>query len=108
MDESDHPNNQSLEPPTPEVAQLLRMLEVQREALRGRHPERGPKGLQGGSGLQGVSFRWGSIAVIVIFALGSIGVMEWIVSQLPKPPARNAVVAPGQPTGDVVAGSGAK
>jgi hypothetical protein len=90
MDENAHPTKQNPEPPTPEVDELVRLLEIQAAAQRNRRGAT-PKGLQG------VSFRLGSLIVIVVFALGSIGVMEWMISQLPKPESRDAVVAPAAP-----------
>jgi len=98
MDESAHPNKPDPEPPTPEVDQLLKMIELQTEAHRVR---------RGGAPapFQSVSFRWGSIVVVVIFALGSIGVMEWILSQLPKPAAPAANVVPAIPVNSGTASS---
>jgi len=77
-DESAHPSKPDSETPTPEVAQLLKMVDLQAAALRQRHA--GPP-----KALQGASFRYGSLVLIVVFALGSIAAMEWMLSQLPKP-----------------------
>ncbi|HEX4083951.1 MAG TPA: hypothetical protein VHY22_03490 [Chthoniobacteraceae bacterium] len=71
------------ESPTPEVAQLLRLLELQTSARRGKRTG-APRSLQGGA------FRYGSLVVIVVFAVGAIGMMEWMVSQLPKPAGQAA------------------
>ena len=87
MDENTDPSKQPADTPTPEVEQLLRILEAQRMARRER-------GMPAPAGFQGVTFRWGSIAVIIVFALGSVGLMEWMVSQLPKPTPTAPVVGP--------------
>ncbi len=103
MDESDHANKPPGEPPTPEVAELLRMLELQTAARRERlltTPSRFGTG----------TFRYGSLIIIVLFALGSLGLLEWVLSQIPKParaagaatPAAMAV--PGS-KGSVVSGT---
>jgi hypothetical protein len=76
MDESAQSNPT---PATPEAAQLLKMLDLQTAARRGQATPGLPKALQG------ASFRYGSLVLIVIFTLGSVGMMEWFVSQLPKP-----------------------
>jgi len=78
MDESDHANKPPGEPPTPEVAELLRMLENQAAARRER---RLPAPSRFGTG----TFRYGSLIVIVLFAFGSLGLLEWVLSQIPKP-----------------------
>jgi len=78
MDESDHANKPPGEPPTPEVAELLRSLELQAAARRERRvaaPSRFGTG----------SFRYGSLIIIVLFALGSLGLLEWLLSQIPRP-----------------------
>jgi hypothetical protein len=80
MDESAHPSKPDPETPTPEVAQLLKLLDLQSAARRG------PRGLAP-KGIQGDCFRYGSLIAIVIFALASVWVMEWMVCQLPKPKA---------------------
>ena len=80
MDENDDPSKAVAESPTPEVAQLLRLLEMQSAAQREKRAAL-PKSFQGGT------FRYGSLVVIVVFALGSIAIMEWVISQLPKPTA---------------------
>jgi hypothetical protein len=87
MDERPDPSKPAPEEPTPEVAQLLRLIELQTAAQRERRSG-APKPLQG------VSFRYGSLVVIIVFALGSVGLMEWVLSQLPKPPQPAASVAP--------------
>ncbi len=79
MDESTHRNKPDPEPPTPEVDQLLKLLEVQAAARRGERPA--PLSIP----FQGVSFRYGSLVVIILFCLGSVAAMEWMVSQLPRP-----------------------
>jgi hypothetical protein len=90
MDENAHPNSPSPEPPTPEVAQILRMLELQTTALRN---QRGTPLAAMPQAFRGISFRWASIIVILLFAFGSIAAMEWIVSQLPKPPPPAAPIS---------------
>jgi hypothetical protein len=78
MEENADPNKPPAEPPTPEVAQLLKMLEFQANARRQRHaPAPSP--------FQTDSFRYGILIAIVVFALGSLGVLEWLLSQIPKP-----------------------
>ncbi|MGA3171215.1 MAG: hypothetical protein ABSE62_09385 [Chthoniobacteraceae bacterium] len=90
MDESDHTTKPAQEPPTPEVAQLLKMIEFQTQAQRDRLAAL-PRAYRGSS------FRYGSLIGIVIFAIGSIVAMEYVVSQLPKPGQRMAI--PGPPIG---------
>ena len=63
--------------PTPDVTRLLQVLEAQAAAL---NKSAGPN-----KGLRGASFRYGSLIAIVVFALGSVAIMEWMISQLPKP-----------------------
>jgi hypothetical protein len=81
MDESAHPSKPDNETPTPEVAQLLKSLDLQSAAGRREWRDFAPKSIQGDC------FRYGSLIAIVIFALASVWVMEWMVSQLPKPKA---------------------
>ena len=92
MDESANATRPGPETPTPQlnqlnqvdqVAQLLRLIELQAAEERNRQP------LMPLS-LRGVSFRWGSLIAIIIFAIGSVTVMEWMVSQIPRPPAHAA------------------
>jgi hypothetical protein len=92
MDESANATRPGPETPTPQinqlnqvdqVAQLLRLIELQAAAERNRRP------LMPVS-LRGVSFRWGSLIAIIIFAIGSVIVMEWMLSQIPRPPAHPA------------------
>ena len=78
MDESANPTSPDPEPPTPEVVQLLKLLEIQSATRRGQLAER--PGL-----LRGASFKYGSLIAIVVFALASVAIMEWMVSQLPRP-----------------------
>lgn len=101
MDESAHPNKPSDEPPTPEVAELLRMLEIQAAARRDR---RVPAPRLVGTG----TFRYGSLIIIVIFAVGSLGLLEWLLSQMPKPAHPAAIAAPAleAPGGNGSAGPG--
>jgi hypothetical protein len=87
MDESDDPNKPSGEPPTPEVAELLRILEAQTAARRQRHL---PTPSVFGSG----TFRYGALIVIVVFAFGALGLLEWLLSQMPRP-AHGADGIPG-------------
>ena len=82
-DECAHPSKPDPETPTPEVAQLLKLLELQAAAMRQHGRQRTGKA----SAFQGASFRYGSLILIVVFALGSVAAMEWMLSQLPKPPA---------------------
>ncbi len=90
MDESAHRNKPEPGTPTPEVAQLLKMLDIQTAALRKDRATREPKRLEGLKALQGDSFRYGSLILIVVFALGSVAAMEWMLSKLPKPVEGNA------------------
>lgn len=78
MDESAHRNKPDPESPTPEAAQLLKLLEAQAAARRER-----PAPLP--IPLQGISFRYGSLVVIVVFCLGAVWAMEWFLAQLPRP-----------------------
>jgi hypothetical protein len=102
MDEST--NKPPGEPPTPEVAELLRLLEVQAAARRERRVA-APSPFGTGS------FRYGSLIIIVLFAFGSLGLLEWLLSQMPRPahatgtatPA--ALVTPGG-KGGAVSGTG--
>ncbi len=95
MEGNEHPNKPSDEPPTPEVAQLLKIIEIQVAAERARR--KGPP-----AALQGASFRYGSLIIIVVFTFGSLGLLEWFLSQLPKqarsiatpPPALKSGTAP--------------
>ena len=86
MHESDDSTKPDAAPPTPEVAQLLKIIEMQTAAQRERLAAM-PKAYRSNS------FRYGSLIAIVVFAIGSVGAMEWIISQLPKANER-AVVQP--------------
>ena len=88
MDDSAHRNKPDSETPTPEVAQLLKMLDLQTTGLRQSRAKLHKT-------LQGDSFRYGSLVLIVVFALGSVAVMEWMLSQLPKPAHASAGASPG-------------
>jgi hypothetical protein len=88
MDESAHPNQPSGETPTPEVAHLLKMLELEAAMRRER---RGSSA----SMLQTSSFKYGSLIAIAIFAFGSLGLLEWFLSQMPKPVRTTGTAAPG-------------
>jgi hypothetical protein len=77
MEEKDA-NKPHAEEPTPEVARLLRILEMQSAARRDR-------GVQGPSGLQTPAFRYGVLIAIAVFGFGSLGVLEWVLSQFPRP-----------------------
>ena len=77
MEENDEGNNPTEERPTPEVAQLLKILELQSAGRQRPHARANP--------LQASSFRYGSLVVIVVFAFGSLGLLEWFLSSLPKP-----------------------
>lgn len=77
MDENSEPTKPSAETPTTEVAQLMKILDAQR-GIRLEHSE--------GQGMpRGDAFRYGSLVVIVVFAFGSVMVMDWMVTQLPRP-----------------------
>jgi hypothetical protein len=78
MDESAHLNKPQVEPTTPEMAQLLKLLEAQTEALRLRQGAR--RGVRDKS-----SFRYGGLIAIAIFGFGSLGMLQWFLSQIPKP-----------------------
>jgi len=78
MKESGHPTNSTGVPTTPEMDQLLNTLELQAAALRRRSA-------RAGGALQSTAFRYGSLVAIIIFAFGSLGVLEWLLSQMPKP-----------------------
>lgn len=78
MDERAHPIKPRGETPTPEVAHLLTVLDLEAAARRARRSS--PSSL-----LQTPTFRYGSILAIVVFSLGSLGLLEWFLSQMPKP-----------------------
>jgi len=78
MDESAHRSKPDPEPPAPDLAQLLKLLELQTAARRDRRHAL-PRALQGDC------FRYGSLILITIFAMGSVVFMEWFISQFPKP-----------------------
>jgi hypothetical protein len=78
MEENADPNKPHSEPPTPDVAQLLKILDIQASARRER---RGAAQ----SALQTPAFRYGVLIAIVVFAFGSLGILEWFLSQLPRP-----------------------
>jgi hypothetical protein len=83
MDENDEPNNPARETPAPEVEKLLKILELQSAGRR--RPALAPSS----------SFRYGSLLAIAIFAFGSLGMLEWFLSSLPKP--HPVPAPPGQP-----------
>jgi hypothetical protein len=89
MDENDEPNKPTDGTPAPEVAQLLKILEIQSAAQHRR--------AAAGNPLQTSSFRYGSLLVIVIFTFGSLGLMEWFLSSLPKPAHTTSSLATPQP-----------
>jgi len=64
------------EEPTPDVAKLLKILELQSAAQRAK---RAP------SAFQAPGFRYGILVAIVIFTFASLGLLEWFLSQLPRP-----------------------
>jgi hypothetical protein len=78
MDETAHPTKPPEETPTPDMAQLLKILEAQSAA---RSARRAPAGLFDGS-----AFRYGSLLVITLFAFASLGVLYAILSQIQRPP----------------------
>jgi hypothetical protein len=85
MDESAEPNKPPGEPPAPEVAALLKMLEREAAARRERR-------MPGGAPLQGNAFRYGVLIAIVVFAFGSLGMLEWLLSEMPRPVQKAAPV----------------
>jgi hypothetical protein len=93
MDENDEPNKPTEETPTPEVAQLLKILELQSAARQRRAAPTNP--------LQSTSFRYGSLVIITVFAFGSLGILEWFLSALPKP-ARQITGPPALPAAQIV------
>ena len=94
MDESAHPNKPPVEPPTPEVDQLLKMLEVQAALRRGGRE----RGAAAGSGFQTPTFRYGSLIAIAVFTFGSLGLLEWLLSQMPKPAHSAGTLVPAPST----------
>jgi hypothetical protein len=76
MEENDDPNKPPAEPPTPDVAHLLKILDLQ----AAQRPRRQP------TSFQAPAFRYGALIAIVVFAFASLGFLEWFLSQLPKPP----------------------
>jgi hypothetical protein len=89
MDENEDANKPKLEKPTPEVAQLLKILEVQSAARRGRHAP---------SLFQVPAFRYGILVVIVVLTFGSLALLEWFLSQLPRPAHSSPLASPAQST----------
>jgi hypothetical protein len=91
MEENAEPNKQPTEPPTPDVAQLLKMLDIQASARRQhRVPAK--------AAFQTPSIRYGILIAIVVFAFGSLGMLEWFLSQLPKPSHPTPPISPAQAT----------
>jgi len=86
MEENDKPIKPDGEEPTPDVARLMKILEMQSAA----HRVRGER-----SAFQAPGFKYGVLLAIVIFALGSLGILEWFLSQLPRPAHANDGVRPG-------------
>jgi hypothetical protein len=76
MEEKTDPNKPPVEKPTPEVAQLLKILDIQAASRRTRRPP---------SAFQAPAFRYGILIAIVVFTFASLGILEWFLSQLPKP-----------------------
>jgi len=97
MDENPDPTKPEAEEPTPEVARLLKLIELQTAAIRSRG-EQGGRGSVLPKAFRGVSFRYGSLILIVVFAFGSVAVMEWLVSQIPRPAHSSAAVPPSLST----------
>jgi hypothetical protein len=79
------------EEPTPEVARLLKILEMQRAAHRER-------GLRTPSAMQTPAFRYGMLIVIAVFAFGSLGVLEWVLSQIARPGHTGTAATPQEST----------
>jgi hypothetical protein len=75
MEENDDLNKPPEEPPTPDVARLLKILDLQ----AAQRPRREP------SAMQAPAFRYGILIAIVVFAFGSLGILEWLLSQIPRP-----------------------
>ena len=90
MEKDGDPNSPT--PPTPEVdaERLLKALEIQMAAKRAR-----PEAVSSDYNL--VSFRYWSLIVIVVGTLVSVAIMEYFVSQLPRP--RHAQPAPSATPG---------
>jgi hypothetical protein len=83
--------------PAPEVARLLKILDAQRAA----RPQRAP------SALQTPAFRYGALIAIAVFTFGTLGLLEWFLSQIERPahpvvsgfsPAPTPGVLHGDPT----------
>ena len=86
MDESPDPNKPQPGPPAPDVDQLLKMLSAQTAARRERR-------LPAPRALQTPSFRYGVLIAIVVFTFGSLGLLDWLLSEIPRP-AHPAGTAP--------------
>jgi len=84
MEENDDPSKPPTEPPTPEVAKLLKILDIQAAAHRKPHPP---------GAFQAPAFRYGILIAIIAFTFGSLGLLEWFLSQLPKPVSSAAAPA---------------
>ena len=93
MEENPDPNKPPAGPPTPDVAQLLKILDIQASARRQRR-------VPAQSALHAPAFRYGILIAIVVFAFGSLGILEWFLSQLPKPSHPPAAISsvPASPT----------
>jgi hypothetical protein len=87
MDESDEPKHLPPEPPTPEVDALIKMLEIQAALRRERR-------IPAPSAFQAPSFRYGILIAIIVITFGSLWALEWVLSQIPRPPHPAAAAAP--------------
>lgn len=74
--------------PAPDMEQLLRMLEAQRTAGKGK--------AGAAAGFRHPMVRYGALAGIVVFALGSVGLMEMFLSQIQRP-VRTGAISPALP-----------
>jgi hypothetical protein len=100
MEENTDPNKPSGEPPTPDVAAMLRALEREAAARRER---RGAVS----SPFQTGAFRYGILIAIVVFAFAALGVLEWMLSQIPRPAHPSGTPAPAMASPGGSAGDGA-
>lgn len=90
MEQSDQPNKQPSASPEPDAAQLLKILDLQRRA-RTAPPDAGL--------FTGMSFKYGSLAAIILGTIAAVIFLEWFAAQLPRP-QRNApasLATPGRP-----------
>jgi hypothetical protein len=89
MDESRNATSSPAASTTPGVEELLKVIEAQTAARRGRRRA-------AANPLQSSTFRYGSLVAIAVFAFGSLGMLEWFLSSVPRPAHVAPQAAPRQ------------